>query len=89
MAGGEAVSAAALSLAVTGLMALPEEARGEAARAIAARLSLAFGPEAANVVLKCQDAFMERGEEDAAAAMMRVLEALWADEDAAGRDAAA
>lgn len=88
-AGGDGVSAGALSAALSGLAVMPAAVRGEAARAVAARLVQAYGGEAVNVVLKCQDAFMQRGEEEAAASMIAVLDAVWAIEDRAGRSSAA
>lgn len=84
-----AVSASALSMAVTLLSALPENDRAEAAAAVAKRLMAAYAGEAVNVVLKCQNAFMERGESEAAASMMSVLSAIWEIEDGAATASAA
>ena len=63
------------------LSALPDAGQAEAARDVAQMLIAGYGGEAVNVALKCQNAFMERGEDAAAAGMLSVLTAIWEIED--------
>lgn len=79
----QAVSAAALEAALEGMAALPDADQPYAARTVAEHLVRAYGGEAVNIALKCQDAFMTAGADAAAASMMNVLTAIWDMEDAA------
>lgn len=70
--------AAALAAAIEAMppgMA-PHEARAEAERLIAA-----YGEEAVNVALACQDALLERGQDVAALTLLQVITAIWDIED--------
>lgn len=75
------ISAAALVTALEAMSALPDTGRAGAARDVAQQLIAGYGVEAVNVALKCQNAFMERGEDAAAAGMLSVLTAIWEIED--------
>ena len=60
---------------------LPEPARAKATRELGQQLVDVYGSEAVNVTLQCQNAFLERGEEETAAQMLQVLTAIWDIED--------
>lgn len=75
------ITGPALIAALEGLASLPDNLRPEAAREVARQLMAGYGGEAVNVALQCQNAFLERGADDAAAHMLEVLTAIWDIED--------
>ncbi|MFT3809273.1 MAG: hypothetical protein QM698_05095 [Micropepsaceae bacterium] len=83
-AGPGALSGPALIAALEGLASLPDNLRRDAAREVARQLMAGYGGEAVNVALRCQNAFLERGEDVTAAQMLEVLTAIWAIEDSGG-----
>lgn len=79
--GRGAISGAALVATLSALTVLPEPARAKATRELGQQLVDVYGSEAVNVTLQCQNAFLERGEEETAAQMLQVLTAIWDIED--------
>lgn len=75
------ISGPALIAALEALSCLPDTLRPEATREVAQQLTAAYGAEAVNVALQCQNAFIERGADDAAAQLLEVLTAIWDIED--------
>ncbi len=73
--------AAKLVQLISGLENLPDDLTVEAARLEATRLLATYGTDAVDVVLNCQNALMDKGNELAAAAVLKVLMAIWEIED--------
>ena len=78
----QACTPEALSSLVSTMAGLPPGLEHEKALAEAARLVAAYGREAVNVALECQNALMERGQDIAALTVLQVITAIWEIEDA-------
>ena len=73
--------AAKLMRLISELENLPGDLTAETAKLEATRLLATYGTDAVDVALNCQNALMDQGKELAAAAVLKVLMAIWEIED--------
>jgi len=73
--------AAKLVQLISGLENLPDDLTPETARLEATRLLATYGTDAVDVALNRQNVLMDKGNELAAAAVLKVLMAIWEIED--------